>query len=59
MILMAYSASLTYWPLGFSMVPAGWVGVFLMTFAGYDPDADFAALEARLRDGEPFALAES
>jgi ribonuclease HI len=27
-------------------------------FAGYDPDADFAALEARLRDGEPFALAE-
>jgi ribonuclease HI len=27
-------------------------------FAGYDPDADFAALEARLRSGEPFALAE-
>jgi ribonuclease HI len=27
-------------------------------FAGYDPDADFAALEERLRDGEPFALAE-
>ena len=27
-------------------------------FAGYDPDADFTALEARLRDGEPFALAE-
>ena len=28
-------------------------------FAGYDPDADFTALEARLHDGEPFALAES
>jgi ribonuclease HI len=27
-------------------------------FADYDPDADFAALEARLRSGEPFALAE-
>ena len=27
-------------------------------FAGYDPDADFAALETRLRDGTPFALAE-
>lgn len=27
-------------------------------FAGYDPDADFAALEARLKSGDPFALAE-
>jgi ribonuclease HI len=27
-------------------------------FAGYDPDADFAVLERRLRSGEPFALAE-
>jgi ribonuclease HI len=27
-------------------------------FAGYDPDADFAALEERVRSGEPFALAE-
>jgi ribonuclease HI len=27
-------------------------------FADYDPDADYAALEARLRSGEPFALAE-
>jgi ribonuclease HI len=27
-------------------------------FTGYDPDADFAALETRLSGGEPFALAE-
>jgi ribonuclease HI len=27
-------------------------------FAGYDPDADLAALEERVRSGEPFALAE-
>jgi ribonuclease HI len=28
-------------------------------FEGYDPDADFLMLEERLRNGEPFALAES
>lgn len=28
-------------------------------FEGYDPDADFVTLEERLRNGEPFALAES
>jgi ribonuclease HI len=28
-------------------------------FDGYDPDADFLMLEERLRNGEPFALAES
>jgi ribonuclease HI len=28
-------------------------------FEGYDPDADFLILEERLRNGEPFALAES
>jgi ribonuclease HI len=27
-------------------------------FGGYDADADFAALEERVRSGEPFALAE-
>jgi ribonuclease HI len=40
---------------------AAWLGARREAgqFAGYDPDADFAALEDRLRDGEPFALAES